>query len=33
MPTDDDAEPVQDLADAPRNARLAHLRKVSAKSS
>jgi hypothetical protein len=33
MPTDDDAEPVQDLADALRNARLAHLRKVSAKSS
>jgi hypothetical protein len=31
MPTDDDAEPEQDVADALRNARLVHMR-VSGKS-
>jgi hypothetical protein len=33
MPTDDNAEPEQDVAEALRKARLAHMRKVSAKSS
>ena len=33
LPTDDDAEPPKDLAEALRNARLAHVRKIGTKSS
>jgi hypothetical protein len=33
MPTDDDAEREQDLAEALRKARVAHMRKIGAKSS
>jgi hypothetical protein len=33
MPTDDDPKPEQDIAEALRKSRLAHMRKVSAKGS